>query len=218
LLTGKTRLPGFGKPVEKDGEIPDAWAKRKISDLGDIVTGSTPSKTKAENYGSNFCWATAKDFTSKYIFETKIKLSKIGIQKARLVPEGSVLITCIASIGKNAIAKTSLATNQQINSIIVCAQYSNEYIYYTLSYIKPLLIVLSGKTAVPILNKTSFGRINILTPSLKEQTKIANMLALCDEEIHKITKLKIKIESQKKGLMQKLLTGEVRVKVDEAVD
>lgn len=202
LLSGKKRLKGFS------GE----WKEYKISEFGKIETGNTPSMTTPEYYGSEYCWATAYDFKSVYIFDTKIKLSDEGVKVARLVPKGSVLITCIASIGKNAIAGMDLAFNQQINSITPNNSFNSEFIYYLIENSNHKLIEVAGAGAVPIINKTSFRNIKLIAPQIEEQTAIANVLQCADAEIQLLKNKLAQLKEQKKGLMQVLLTGKKRLK------
>ena len=116
-------------------QIPEGWSVKKVKELGRVVTGSTPSMACPENYGGTFCWATAQDFGSKYISNTVVKLSEQGKNCSRMLPPGSVLITCIASLGLNAITKVEMATNQQINAIIPNKENNGEFIYYQISFI-----------------------------------------------------------------------------------
>lgn len=201
LLSGKKRLKGFS------GE----WKEVKISEIGLISTGNTPSMLITEYYGNSYCWATAYDFTSVYISDTKIKLSDAGAKVARIVPKGSVLITCIASIGKNAIANTDMAFNQQINSITPNQNFNSEFIYYKIESSNHKLIEVAGAGAVPIINKTSFSNIKLSFPSIEEQIAIANILQCADEEIQILKKKLQQFKGQKKGLMQVLLTGKKRL-------
>ena len=202
LLTGKKRLKGFnGK-----------WKNVPIGSIGDIVTGSTPLMKDESNYGNDYCWVTAEDFNGKYIFNTKIKLSKKGKELTRFLPKGSILITCIASIGKNAIAGVPLATNQQINSVIVNEKNNNEFFYYYINQFTNLLKKFAGIGAVPILNKVTFSNIKIYIPSsIKEQSVIAKILSTADEEIEVFEKQKEKAEAQKKYLLNNLITGKIRL-------
>ena len=204
LLTGRKRLPGF------EGE----WRKLAINEIGHVVTGSTPPKVDINNYGSGYLWATAQDLKEKYVSNTVIKLSQHGVKAARIVPQGSVLVTCIASIGINAIAKEPLATNQQINSIVVSEKHNNEFVYYLIESIKHILKKLSGTTAVAIINKTTFGKIELLMPSLYEQQKIAAVLTAADNEIELLQKKLAFLKQEKTALMQQLLTGKRRVKIN----
>ncbi len=202
LLTGKKRLRGF------DG----VWEEKKIRDIGKISTGNTPSMLVTEYYGNEHCWATAFDFKSIYISDTKIKLSEIGLKVARVVPKGSVLITCIASIGKNAIANVDMAFNQQINSITPNEKFNSEFIFYQFEISKHKLVEVAGAGALPIINKSSFEKIILSFPSLKEQTAIANILQSADKEIQLLKNKLEQLKMQKKGLMQILLTGKKRLK------
>ncbi|HHQ4071517.1 TPA: restriction endonuclease subunit S, partial [Escherichia coli] len=129
LLTGNKRL------LDENGvRFSGEWQSLQISDIGTVVTGSTPPKNDSDNYGGDISWATAEDFVGKYVSNTKIKLSEQGAKKARIVPKGSILVTCIASIGKNAIADENMGTNQQINSVIVRGSNSNEFFYYQIEF------------------------------------------------------------------------------------
>ncbi|OOH86190.1 hypothetical protein BMT54_11260 [Pasteurellaceae bacterium 15-036681] len=196
LLSGEKRVGGFS------GE----WEQYSTSEIGKVVTGSTPQKSDIDNYGNEVCWATADDFKQKYITDTKVKLSSKGANKARIVPKGSVLVTCIASIGKNAIANIDLATNQQINAIIVNANINNEFVYYLIENSQEKLLSLAGTTAVPIVNKSTFEKIKLLFPkNLEEQQKIAEILTTADQEIETLQQKLERLKLEKQALMQRLL-------------
>ncbi|MFH1504023.1 MAG: restriction endonuclease subunit S [Candidatus Omnitrophota bacterium] len=205
LLTGKKRLKGF---CEK-------WEIIKLKSMGEIVTGNTPPMKDKSNYGSDYCWATADDFKSKYIKNTEVKLSEIGKNLSRWLPKGSLLITCIASIGKNAIAAVPLATNQQINSIIVNEKYNNEFLFYLINNSLTLLRKFAGAGAMPILNKNDFSDLRLNVPKLKkEQDAIADILTKADAEIEALEKKRGVVAAQKKYLLNKLITGEIRTPED----
>jgi type I restriction enzyme, S subunit len=193
-------------------EIPGDWEIKPLFEVGKIVTGNTPSRAENTYWNGDICWATAQDFNDKYIFDTIEKVTKEGASVARILPVGSVLVTCIASIGNNALAAVPMATNQQINSIIPKKEYHNEWIYYYLSYSKQRLEILSGKTAVPIITKGAFEKFKIPLPPLPEQKAIAHVLSIADAAIHTTEKLIAQKELRKKWLMQQLLTGKKRLK------
>jgi type I restriction enzyme S subunit len=201
LLTGKIRLKGFK----------EKWETVKFGDIGDIVTGNTPPMKDRSNYGEEYYWATAEDFNGKYIYNTRIKLSEQGKSLSRFLPKGSVLITCIASIGKNAVAGVPLSTNQQINSIVVNNKNDNEFIYYLIQNSIGILKRYAGSGAVMILNKIDFSKIKVSLPKLKEQQAIAKILTVADEEIENLEKKKKIIEEQKRYLLNNLITGKIRV-------
>jgi len=202
LLTGKVKL----------GVSDKKWQLIKIGDIGEIITGNTPPMNNIDNYEGQYCWATAEDFNGKYIFDTKIKLSEKGKNVSRFLPKGSILVTCIASIGKNAIAGIPLATNQQINSIIVNNKNNSEFIYYIIQNSNNLLKKYAGTGGIPILNKITFSNIKIHIPcNIEEQTAIANILMTADREIDELEKQRKIIMEQKKYLLNNLLTGQIRL-------
>ncbi len=185
-------------------EYPD-WQVKRLGDIGNMITGNTPPKKDLVNYENGlYNWATAKDFTEKYIKNTRTKLSEIGKNKARILPKGSVLITCIASIGLNAILKEDSAFNQQINGIIPNENYSGEFIYYLIEYNKKKLIDLAGTTAVPIINKSTFSNFSLMFASLDEQKQIADFLSAIDNKITTLNTQFTQTKQYKKSLMQKM--------------
>ena len=195
----------------KNIKIPADWKVKKVSELGKVVTGSTPSMSDKSNYNGNFPWVTAQDFKGKYIYDSVIKLSDKGKSKSRIIPAGSVLVTCIASIGLNAIAGVNMATNQQINSIIPNENTNREFLYYLIDNNVNYLKIFAGAGGMLILSKSEFEKIKFAVPPLKEQEKIAEILSAWDKVIELLDR-KIDLKSQqKKYLMQILLTGDIRL-------
>ncbi len=194
------------------GLIPQDWEVKTLTEIGKVVTGNTPSRKDLTLWNGDFCWVTAKDFKEKYIYDSIEKITERGCKNARILPKGAVLITCIASIGNNAIAAVPLATNQQINSIIVSNDTSNEWLYYQLDFFKQKLGLLASKTAVPLVNKSDFEKLQIPLPPLPEQQKIAEILSNWDKAIQEVQLLIKKLEVRNKALAFSLLTGRKRVK------
>ena len=192
------------------GPIPKEWEVKRVGDIGDVVTGSTPPREDAANWNGEFPWISAKDFSGKYITNTVEHITAKGKEFCRIVPQNSVLVTCIASIGLNAIVKTSCATNQQINAV-VCQKGDCEYFYYAMEYANKRFHALAGQTAVPIINKAQFQDFQIPFPPLAEQRRIAEVLGKTDEYIEALKKLIEKRKNVKRGAMQELLTGKCRL-------
>lgn len=200
LLTGKKRLKGFN----------DKWEISTIGNIGQVVTGNTPSKRIVDYYGNKYLWATALDFSGVYIEDTEIKLSESGKSVSRVVPPGSVLVTCIASIGKNAIAKKHMSFNQQINAIIPNKKYDPEFIYYLIENSFDKLKKVAGGGALAMISKGVFEKIKLTFPSLEEQKAISNILTTADKEITELKKKLSIIKDQKKHLLNNLITGTIR--------
>ena len=171
-------------------EFYSRWKEYKILELGKVVTGNTPSSKFPEEFGNVMPFVTPTDYRNynKWIFVADRNLSDKGINKlkSRVLPANSILVTCIGSdMGKIAINKIPVVTNQQINSIITNEKVNPDFLYYKLvSCYDVLRTYGEAGTAVPIVNKGDFENIEITIPSdLTEQTAIANILTSLDDKI-----------------------------------
>src|SRR5439155_21190920 len=101
-----------------ESEPPEGWCEVSLADVGTLTTGTTPSRTQPENFGNKYPWVKPSDLDrDEPVTTTEEFLSAKGAVKARLLPAGTVMISCIGNLGKVGIAGRELATNQQINSI-----------------------------------------------------------------------------------------------------
>ncbi|PEG89806.1 type I restriction endonuclease subunit S [Lactobacillus sp. UMNPBX7] len=181
----------------KEFQNAGAWEQRKLGDMGNVITGNTPSTKDKSNWTTDknkgHIWITPTDINRKVLFDSERYLSDKGWLKARKIPKNSVLITSIASIGKNAINGIDAAFNQQINALIL---QNNNY-YFVLSLMdkeKKRFEALAGQTATPIINKSTFSSFQLQIPSENEQNKIGNFFKKIDNLItlhqRKLDKLK----------------------------
>ncbi len=189
---------------DENGEKFPDWNELPLGKVGEVITGNTPSTSVVEYWNGDILFTTPTDMDDsiKYLTETERKVTSKGIK--RVLPKGTVMFTCIASIGKMALSTHQCVTNQQINSIIVNEKFNNEFIYYYLQYIKPQIISNQANTTVPIVNKSDFSAISIQIPNLVEQTKVAHLLSTIDDKITiKKTELN-KLKTWKQGLLQQM--------------
>lgn len=188
-------------------KIPKDWKIMKLSNIGEIITGTTPPTKNKEYWGEGYPFVTPSDFSkNKYVHLTERTVTNKGAEKGRLIPKDSVMVTCIASVGEVAMASKECITNQQINTIICNKKIDPHFIYYEMLYNKPVLKRWAGITTSPIIKKSLFEKFSIPLPPFLEQQKIAEILGTVDEVIEKVDKAIEKTERLKKGLMQELLT------------
>lgn len=211
-LIAKKRLVKQGAMQELLSPKED-WEVKKLGEVGEIVTGNTPSTTDISNYGEDFLFISPADLgTSKYIFNSEKKLSVKGFSLSRKLKINSVLITCIGStIGKLGITKFTSCTNQQINAICCNDNYNYGFLYYLLALNSEIIKLSASQQAVPLLNKTDFSNLEFPFPSLTEQTRIATILSDMDAELEALESQLGKAKKVKQGMMQELLTGRVRL-------
>lgn len=185
-------------------EFPE-WEDKKLKEIGNISTGTTPSTKNNEYFGGSYLWVTPSDINqNKDIKNTERKLSEKGLRKGRVIEANSIMVTCIASIGKNCIIREKGSCNQQINAITPSKKYNVDFIYYAISTIKNKMIQLAGQTATPILNKVTFENLEINIPCIEEQQKIADFLSSFDEKISTEKEILEHLKQLKKGLLQQM--------------
>jgi type I restriction enzyme, S subunit len=164
-----------------------SWPSAKLGEICTVVTGGTPPKSNPKYYGGNIPWIKPDNLDKEmYVTESSEYLSIEGAEVSRLLPTGSVLVSCIGNLGKVAIAGKPLATNQQINSLIPSKQIDSEYLYYACSAKRNELSKLAAITIVPIVNKSAFSEIEIPLPPIEEQRQIAARLKAQLAEVEKV--------------------------------
>lgn len=191
-------------------EFSGEWKKCIIQDYGEVITGNTPPTNNAEYYNNgSYLWASPADLgTGKKINDTKTKLSESGFKKTRIIPKGSILVTCIGStIGKIGMAVETMSSNQQINSIIVNEKSNNDFVYYAISRAFPRYLSEVGVQAVPILSKSNFEKLPNYTTSIEEQDKTGYFLNLLDERIATQNKIIEDLKKLKCAIIEKVLNG-----------
>jgi type I restriction enzyme S subunit len=195
------------------GVIPDDWEIRSVERFGDVITGGTPSTSESMYWNGEFAWVTPTDISNhRDIFTSERCISIYGMKVIRTLPANTVLVTCIASIGKNAILRVIGACNQQINAIIPNHKHNVEFLYYVFENNKNYLLGNSGITATNIISKESFKRIVFpIPPTLAEQETIAEALNDADTLIEALEQLIAKKRQIRQGAMQELLTGKKRL-------
>ncbi|WRG48358.1 restriction endonuclease subunit S [Helicobacter pylori] len=203
LLSQRKRLKGFNQ----------AWQRVKVKDFGIIITGSTPLTQISEYWNGTISWITPTDINdNKDIFNSERKITQKGLDTIRMIPKNSVLVTCIASIGKNAILRVNGACNQQINAIIPNKDFNADFIYYLMENNKQYLLGKAGVTATYIISKQVFEEIDFFVPKdLNEQAAIANILSALDHEIISLKNKKRQFENIKKALNHDLMSAKIRV-------
>lgn len=200
-----------GYKKTKVGVIPLEWEVVKVGELCDCIV---PGRNKPSNFIGTIPWVTTPDLTDKYISDTKNKLyidnneaKKIG---SKIVVKDSVIMTCVGEFGIISIVNNDIVINQQLHAFLPSQLIESEFLYYALHTQIKYMDRIATKTAVPYMNKNNCNSIPIPLPPIKEQQKIAKILITWDDAISKQEELIKAKEQLQKGLMQKLLSGEVR--------
>lgn len=209
-LIGAMFIETFGDPVTN----PHGWPRRRIGDLGRVVTGNTPPRGNASFYGHDVEWIKSDNLSSPSHYATVAHewLSEAGKAVGRTVPAGSVLVTCIAgspeSIGNVAMTDREVAFNQQINAIVP-ENVDARFIYTQLRIAKPLIRAASTASMKGMVSKSRFEAVLLMAPPVELQRAFARRFdAVGNAQIRGRTSL-IRLESLFATLHQAAFRGDL---------
>ena len=203
-------------------ELLDGWEVRTLGEITDIFKGGTPKRNVEKYFQGNIAWAIPTDITklngALYLDDTGTHISEeaLGKSSARLLPAGTVLLTSRATIGKVAIAKIPVATNQGFANFLCKEEIANVFLAYYLRSITDLLISLGGGTTFLEVTKTTLLNVEIPLPPLPEQhrivAKVEELFTKLDAGINELHKA----QSQLKRYRQSVLKAAFEGKLTEA--
>ena len=172
------------------GKIPYEWSVNRLRYVCDMKTGGTPD----DKYGINtdedgYPWITAQDMNETYkIQEYSQYIDQEAIKKCKykLFPSKSILLVCIASVGKLGMIKEKAYSNQQITALMPNKMVNEEYLLYFIQSISHKIIADASSSVVPIVNTTYLKDIMCLLPLKDEQKMIADFI---DKKVEKIDEI-----------------------------
>lgn len=191
--------------------LPKGWRWVELADVAEIVTGNTPPTSDEDNYGGNLPFVKPPQLNGGFLSETPESLSPKGAQLARVLPEKSVLVSCIGILGKTAITNVRCATNQQINAIVFLPDVLPEYGFYYAQTLSEWLTSNSAATTVSIINKGKFEKAPFPLSSTAEQSRIvAKLEALLSDLDAGVAELKAaqkKLTQYRQSLLKAAVEG-----------
>ena len=185
------------------------WIECKISDIGTVVGGATPSTKKAENYeGGNIAWITPKDlstFSGRYIKRGERNITEIGLKSCstQLLPKNTVLFSSRAPIGYVAIAANEVCTNQGFKSVIPNEETDPLFLFYLFKHNKEKIEAMGSGTTFKEVSGNTMKNIIVRVPSDKEvQKNIASILGTLDDKIEENERINNNLEQQARSLFK----------------
>lgn len=208
------RFPRYeNAPIVDD--VPEGWSIRKLETFGDIITGKTPSTANESYYNGNIPFVKIPDMHNTiYPIITESTLSEEGAntQKNKFIPQNSILVSCIATVGLVNIAVEECQTNQQINSIVLNDLRDLYYLYFSTKGLKMLLDgVGSNGATMTNVNKSKFANIEILYPTVELRDQFYDFCKPIFEKILILSKSIIELKYSRDQLLPKLMSGEIEV-------
>jgi len=192
------------------GSIPEKWEIRKLKDLAlDLIGGGTPSTVNPDYWNGNIAWMTSAHITGREVINGQRHISNTGLENsaAQIVPKNNLLVATRVGIGKIAINRIDVAISQDLTGVIIDKNKAvPDFLYWVLLKDERKLKSLAQGSTIKGILREDLGKIALILPPLREQSKIAEILSTVDHAIEKVEEAIEKTQRLKKGLMQELLT------------
>jgi type I restriction enzyme S subunit len=191
----------------------DDWIETTLGDVVTVVNGGTPSTKNEKYWGGEVLWVTTTELTAfdgQRIDSSKRTITQDGLNSgpARMVRQGTTLVGTTATIGTCAIAACNLTFNQQISGLIPDSnQLQDEYLFYWIQLIKPVLEGLSAGTSFKRISTSVLKTISIKYPPLPEQVKIVDFIESLDEVVSECKGVMLEAKDLRSALLADLLSG-----------
>ena len=194
--------------------IPADWEQKSLSQIeSNIITGKTPSTECEDNFGGNISFITIDDIRQNtYIIKTARTLSEKGAntQSKKYLPEGSLCVSCIGTIGEVGFSVGSAQTNQQINSIVFFEDLNKYYLYFAIKEYFQYATPKQGAT-FGNMSKGEFEGIKLIYPDRATLEKFNMEVApLFQKQLVNIKQIEA-LTIQRNTLLPLLMTGQVEV-------
>jgi type I restriction enzyme S subunit len=203
--------PGYKRT--EVGVIPEDWEVKQIQQVCGFIV---PGRNKPRIFDGDIPWITTPDLIDGGIVLESRSLLRVSIDEAKavgskVVPKGSVLMSCVGELGIVALAGCDIVINQQLHAFLPSAAVRGVFLAQIIKTRKIYIDSVATKTALPYLNKDNCNSIPIPIPPLAEQEAIARTLSDADALIESIEQLIVKKRHIKQGAMQELLMGKRRL-------
>jgi type I restriction enzyme S subunit len=198
--------------------VPDSWVTASVGELGQVVSGGTPSTRVPEYWGGNVVWITPADlsgFRQKRISQGARCITRKGLanSSARLMPPGSILFSSRAPVGYVAIADVELCTNQGFKSLVPANGVSSDYLYYYFMSIRELATSRASGTTFKELSAKGFASLPVFIPSLVEQraivAKIEELFSELDKGIEQLQTVKQQLNQYRQAVLKAAFEGKL---------
>ena len=185
-LLQSTFLDMFGDPVTN----PKGWEELTVGDVTDCIV---PGRDKPKSFTGSTPWITTDDLINLAV--TSHSPKGIGLNdkeiaevRARVIPKGSVIITCVGDLGVSSIAGCELVVNQQLHTFQCREKINAEYLTFCLPFRKPWMKRRATQTTLPYLNKSNCNSIPIVLPPLDLQQRFAEIVTSVEDQKAKMRK------------------------------
>ena len=212
---------GIGHTEYKDtaiGKTPKTWQIARLEDVSeDFIGGGTPSTSNPEYWNGDIAWMTSAHINGRLITTGQKYITKKGVENSatHIVPKNNLLVATRVGIGKAAVNKIDIAISQDLTGVVVDKEKAlPEFLCWVLINGGNRLKSLAQGSTIKGILREELGKWHIPVPSVNEQKRIDEILSAVDKNLELERNEKTRLERVKRSLMDLLLTGKVRVRMD----
>ena len=194
-----------------------SWEEGAISDLGTVIGGSTPSKSKPEYYtDSGIAWITPKDLSvdkSKFISHGADDITELGLKNssASIMPAGTVLFSSRAPIGYIAIADGEVTTNQGFKSVVPNSNVGTAFVYYFLKNALPTIESMASGSTFKEISGSAMRTVPAIIPDDESLQEFAEFCEPLFQQQRTLEAENRSLAALRDSLLPKLMSGELDV-------
>ncbi|MGA2714873.1 MAG: restriction endonuclease subunit S [Bryobacteraceae bacterium] len=197
----------LGYKLSEAGVVPNDWEVKQIQEVCGFIV---PGRNKPRVFDGCIPWITTPDLKDggtvrESRSHLKVSLAEAKAVGSKVVPAGSVLMSCVGELGIVALAGCDMVINQQLHAFLPSTAVSAAFLLQALKTQKVYINSVATKTALPYLNKENCNSIPIPVPTMAEQKAIAGALSDVDALIDSLEQLIAKKRDIRQGAMQELL-------------
>jgi type I restriction enzyme S subunit len=200
-------LDMFGDPVTN----PKGW---EVKQVGKVVDCIVPGRDKPKSFTGGMPWITTNDLM--HLGSTSISEKSMGLSdeeilavKAKVIPKGSVLMTCVGNLGVISLAGNDMVMNQQLHAFLASDNIEKEFLMYALSFQKHYMVKMASSTTVPYMNKTVCNSVPVILPPNELQKKFTKVYKKAVSFKEKLLSAAIENGSLFNASSQKAFAGEL---------
>ncbi len=207
------RFPGHEHKRIVNG-LPEGWSDSRVSDLGEVLTGKTPSTTDTDNYGGEVPLIKTPDMHGNvFVVRTETTLTEKGAntQPQKFVPAHTLLVSCIGTVGVVAMTSAPAQFNQQINAVVPFDQTYGYYLFFALRDLKDVMEGIGGGATMGNVSKGKFEGLKVSKPGASVLRSFHEFCAPSFQLMHSLSIQNLRLRAARDLLLPRLMSGEIAV-------
>lgn len=211
----RLRFPGHEQVGATDG-VPEGWTRKRLSDVCDTIGGGTPSTKVPDYWDGDVTWVVPSDVTKNdclILHDSERKITEKGLREssAKVVPEGTILMTSRASVGFFALVDRKVATNQGFINVVPHDERMRMYLLLNLMSRVAEIRGNAKGTTYPEISKGRFRAMDIVLPGNTLMEEFSVIVSNIIQQVSYLKRSMLQLAEARDLLLPRLMNGEVGV-------